>query len=116
MNLSERLDSARRKRELGFAPDLDERAYVLRGRVEGQTYDGRELRTGAVMDSDRWEELQAARRGMELPKLYGDGEYEDEGEEHPVSLYLDLTGEELRVATEEEPDDVVILDEAVAAD
>src|SRR5262245_59227992 len=97
MNLSERLDAARQKRDLGFAPDLEEGAYVLRGRVEGQAYDGRELRTGEVMDPDRWEELQASRRGMELPKLYG---FEDEEEEPtpPVSVFLDLTGDDVVLA------------------
>jgi hypothetical protein len=94
MNLSERLDAARAQRDHGFAPDLDEGAYVLRGRVEGQAYDGRELRTGEVMDADRWEEVQASRRGMELPKLYGE-EPEEEEPSGPVSEFLDLTSNDL---------------------
>ena len=79
---------------------------MLRGRVEGQAYDGTELRTGEAMDPERWEELQASRRGMELPKLYG---YEDEEEEpaRPVSVFLDLTGDEVVVA----PDGAADLDD-----
>jgi hypothetical protein len=69
MNLSERLDAARRQRQNGLAPDLHEEAYLLRSTVEGQRYDGTDVRSGEAMDADRWEAVRAERTGMALPSL-----------------------------------------------
>src|SRR5690606_17679584 len=69
MNLSERLDAARRQRQHGLAPDLQEEGYVLRSAVEGQRYDGTDVRSGEAMDPDRWATVRAERAGMALPSL-----------------------------------------------
>lgn len=65
MNLSARLDAARRQREEGQGPKLDPHPLDLRYVSEGQTYDGREIRTGEELTPERWEELR--RRDEALP-------------------------------------------------
>jgi hypothetical protein len=59
MNLSQRLDQARAKREQSAATDEGPTPYDLRMAKDATTYDGRHLRTGEVMTEDRWEELHA---------------------------------------------------------
>jgi hypothetical protein len=66
MNLSSRLDAARRQREQGQAKGLDPHPLDLRYVAkEGQTYDGTELRTGEELTPEKWEELR--RRDEALP-------------------------------------------------
>jgi hypothetical protein len=66
MNLSSRLDAARRQREQAGAKKRDPHPLDLRFVAEeGQTYDGRELRTGEELTPEKWEELR--RRDEELP-------------------------------------------------
>jgi len=108
MNLSERLDAARRQRQHGLAPDLQEEAYVLRSAVEGQRYDGTDVRSGEAMDPDRWERVRAERAGMALPSLSEpDPEPEPEPATAPSFLdsplfgpLLDLTGADPVLAPE----------------
>lgn len=67
MNLSSRLDAARRRREQGEADDLDRHPLDLRyATEEGQIYDGRALRTGEELTPDKWEELRDT--GEKLPR------------------------------------------------
>jgi hypothetical protein len=104
MNLSERLDEARRKRDLGIAADLTQEGYVLRATVEGHLYDGRDLRSGEAMDPQRWDEVRSQRAGMELPRL-GEQEPEEEGWTRPVSVFLDLTGDDVVISPDRLHDD-----------
>lgn len=64
MNLSARLDAARRQREQGKAPQVDRHPLDLRYTVDGQTYDGRELRTGEELTPERWEEKRQQEQGL----------------------------------------------------
>lgn len=87
MNLSARLDAARRQREQGKAKPLEPHPLDLRYTVEGQAYDGHELRTGEELTPERWEER--LRRDQALPPWKprgGVGPARGEGE--PV---IDLT-------------------------
>jgi hypothetical protein len=62
MNLSSRLDEARRRREQGEVDKVDRHPLDLRyATEEGQTYDGRALRTGEELTADRWAELRDGR-------------------------------------------------------
>lgn len=66
MNLSERLDAARRARtsdtdavaDSSEPPDADatEQAELLRMTIDDRTYDGTDLRTGQHITSDEWKE------------------------------------------------------------
>jgi hypothetical protein len=68
MNLSARLDQARKEREMGLAPDLGRDKTDLRFKDEdGQAYDGQELRTGSPLTPQRWEAVRNRREGNELP-------------------------------------------------
>lgn len=112
MNLSERLDAARRQRSFGLAPDLQEEGYVLRGAVEQRTYDGTDLRSGEEMDPDKWEQVRSQRAGMELPRL-GDEEPEEEEEpRNPVSAFLEQF-DDLIGATDDEPEVDLRADESL---
>ena len=62
MNLSQRLDAARRQRDLRPG---DEDTYVLRMRHDATTYDGRDLRTGSELSDADWE----ARRRLDTEGL-----------------------------------------------
>lgn len=67
MNLSQRLDMARSKRERGETPTAEGADYRLRLDREQRTYDGTHLRTGEALTEERWRELQAeeeARSGL----------------------------------------------------
>ncbi len=88
MNLSERLDKAKRKRDDGAAPSVStDPAVNLRMRVEDRTYDGTDLRDGKEMTEDRWEQRKAALDGHPLPVWGATAEDEED------LWQLDLTGE-----------------------
>jgi hypothetical protein len=69
MNLSERLDAARTKREQGDASKKASSQYDLRMGRDARTYDGTNLRTGKRMTREEWEQLEAenAHSGPGLP-------------------------------------------------
>lgn len=95
MNLSERLDAARRRREQGAAPEPDGTGYTLRARIEGQGYDGRDVRTGEAMTAERWERRRQELGLHALPHLADqDQEAAEAPTDHTELLSLDLTGED----------------------
>ena len=63
MNLSQRLDQARARRN----PAAEPTAYELRMTRDAQVYDGRHLRTGEAMTPEQWEQRQAAEQEAGLP-------------------------------------------------
>jgi hypothetical protein len=69
MNLSSRLDEARKKREAGLAPEVGHDKFDLRFQVEGeQVYEGQELRTGDELTPDTWDAIRNRRDGNDLPR------------------------------------------------
>ena len=68
MNLSQRLDAAKKARRQGEAPSED-RQGLLRMTVDDRTYDGTDVRTGAELTTDDWHdrEQDAETYGPKLP-------------------------------------------------
>lgn len=88
MNLSQRLDQARRQREHGPATTVAERDYRLRLAREDRTYDGTDLRTGERLTEERWQALRGdAQPGGGLPAWNPDRA----NEEVSIDWRLDLT-------------------------
>lgn len=65
MNLSERLDEARRKRERGEVSDEARSPFDLRMTIDDRVYDGTDLRDGSELTAEQWNE----RRSDEKPVL-----------------------------------------------
>ena len=60
MNLSQRLDEARRQREAGDAPEV---MHTIRAARDAQIYDGTDLRTGDTITTEEWDERLRERHG-----------------------------------------------------
>ncbi len=59
MNLSERLDEARRKRARGEVADGGRSPFDLRMAVDDRTYDGTDVRDGSELTTDTWSERRS---------------------------------------------------------
>jgi hypothetical protein len=69
MNLSSRLDQARKKREEGLAPELGRDKFDLRFQMEGeQAYEGQEIKTGDELTPEHWDAIRNRRDGNDLPR------------------------------------------------
>lgn len=60
MNLSQRLDQARQKRQAGEVSDAGPTPFDLRMTRDERVYDGRHVRTGEELTVDRWHELRSS--------------------------------------------------------
>ena len=60
MNLSQRLDQARQKRQAGEVTDAGPTPFDLRMTRDERIYDGRHVRTGEELTVDRWQELRSS--------------------------------------------------------
>jgi hypothetical protein len=58
MNLSQRLDQARAKRQAGEVPDAGPTPFDLRMAKEQPVYDGRHLRSGEELTQEAWQRLK----------------------------------------------------------